>query len=258
MKTDERRSAICDMLHKDGAVSMSDLFKRFDVSGETLRRDMIFLEEQGKLIRVHGGAIIRGEIMQYIPLQERNTERINEKKEIAKKVVEVIDEGDIISLDAGSTSLYIAEAIRDNFEKLTVVTYSLDVFNILCKKTGFDMILCGGNYIPAYHIFLDDFTKKMLDALHVQKSFVFPSAISLESGICEYHSDTYTYQRRMLAFADETYVVGDSSKFEKKALYKVDDMRNEYIYITDSSLPEALRKIYKANDKKLIIADKIK
>ena len=258
MTSNERRKKIYEILQKDGAVSTANLFQNFDVSGETLRRDLVAMEEQGKLTRVHGGAIIRGEIMPYTPLQVRNTERINEKKEIAKKVVEVIDEGDIISLDAGSTSLYIAEAIRDNFEKLTVVTYSLDVFKILCKKPGFDMILCGGNYIPAYHIFLGDFTKKILDALHVQKSFVFPSAISLESGICEYHSDTHTHQSRMLRFADEAFVVGDSSKFEKKALYKVDDMRNEYIYITDSSLPEGLRKIYKANDKKLIIADKIK
>lgn len=257
MTATERREKILEILQRDGAVSSVDLFHSFDVSSETLRRDLVAMEEQGKLIRVHGGAIIRGEITPYTPLQVRNTERIKEKKEIAKKVLEFISEGDIISLDAGSTSLYIAEAIRDNFEKLTVVTYSLDVFNILCEKTGFDMLLCGGNYVSAYHVFLGDFTEKMLDTLHVQKSFVFPSAISLESGICEYHSDTYTPQRKMLRFAEETYVVGDSSKFEKKALYKVDDMRNEYNYITDSSLPDNLLKIYRANEKKIIVADPI-
>ena len=257
MSANERREKIYEILQRDGAVTTVALFQEFDVSAETLRRDLVAMEEQGKLIRVHGGAIIRGEITPYIPLQVRNTERIKEKKEIAKKVIEFISEGDIISLDAGSTSLYIAEAIRDNFEKLTVVTYSLDVFNILCEKTGFDMLLCGGNYVSAYHVFLGDFTEKMLDSLHVQKSFVFPSAISLESGICEYHSDTHTHQRRMLRFADETFVVGDSSKFEKKALYKVDDMRNEYTYITDSSLPESLRKIYAANEKKLVVAEPI-
>ena len=128
---------------------------------------------------------------------------------------------------------------------------------ILKDMPGYRLILLGGQYIPEENTFYGQMALDMLDSLHVRKSFVFPSAISLESGICEYHSDTHTHQRRMLRFADETFVVGDSSKFEKKALYKVDDMRNEYTYITDSSLPESLRKIYAANEKKLVVAEPI-
>ena len=257
MSANERREKIYEILQRDGAVTAAVLFQEFDVSAETLRRDLVALEEQGKLIRVHGGAVVRGEFKPFTPLQIRKSERPKEKRELAIKVAELINEGDTISIDAGNTAIYLAEAIKERFTHLTVVTYSLNVFNILAGHKNFDLILCGGNYSPAENFFTGGFTIKILESLHVQKSFVLPSTISLDGGICEYHKESHPYQKRMLEFADEVYVVGDSSKFEKTALYKLDDMRDEYFYVTDSSLPESLRQIYAANEKKIIVADPI-
>jgi DeoR/GlpR family transcriptional regulator of sugar metabolism len=258
MLANERREKIYEIIQRDGAVSTVDLFQSFDVSAETLRRDLVAMEEQGKLVRVYGGALARGAVKPFTPMQVRRTERIKEKREIANKVAEIIEEGDIIALDAGNTAIYLAEAIKEKHSRLTIVTYSLDVFNVFANSKEFEIILCGGNYCSSEHFFAGDFTFEMLNSLNVQKSFVLPSAISLDGGICEYHSESHQNQRRMLHFAEETYVVGDYSKFEKKALYKLDDMRDEYFYVTDSSFPEALRKIYELNEKKLIIADPIK
>lgn len=258
MLANERREKICEMLQKDGALTTSTLFQKFNVSSETLRRDLVFLEKQGKLTRVYGGAIARGDFKSFTPMQIRTTEHIKEKEEIANKVAELINEGDTIAIDGGNTAIYLAEAIKKNFSHLTVVTYSFNVFNILAHHDNFELILCGGNYSPAEHLFVGNITMKILESLHVQKSFVLPSTISLEGGICEYHKESHPYQSHMLRFADEVYVVGDSSKFEKKALYKLDDMRDEYFYVTDSSLPESLRNVYLTHKKKIIIAPPLK
>ena len=244
----ERQSRIRNMLQTDGAVTTSNLVELFNVSVETIRRDFLVMEQSGLLTRVHGGAVVNGEMMPFHDLAHRNLESSDQKKELSRIAAEFVSEGDYIAVDAGSTAVSFAEALKDRFTRLTVVTYSSDVFEILRNHKEISVILCGGHYMREENSFFGNLTLEILGKLHVQKAFVFPSAVSLEFGICDYQQDFYLLQKKLLAISDSIFILADSSKYEKKALLKLDDMCPEYTYITDSQLSEKLKNIYTENN----------
>ena len=144
MLAKERQSEMIKMITAKGAVMTTELVHIFDVSIETIRRDLLELEKQGILQRVHGGAIKIGEMTPIVDLPRRKELDKSNKIELGETAAMLVDEGDIICIDSGSTSIYFAEALKRRLSKLTVITHSLDVFNILTEKDGFQVILCAG------------------------------------------------------------------------------------------------------------------
>lgn len=247
MFANERQQKIHEMIQKDGAVTTSGLVDFFDVSIETIRRDLLCMEKDNLLKRVHGGAIAVGEMKPFNTLTQRNMEHSSLKHEIARTALQFVEEGDYIFIDSGSTAIPFAEMLRDHISSLTVVTHSLDVFQILHDRQQISVILCGGHYDNAENAFYGALTLNMLEKLHVQKAFIFPSAVSIEFGLCDYLQNFYMVQSQMLKNSDNIYILADSSKFEKRALLKLDDMKTEYHYVTDHLLTEELQKLYKEN-----------
>lgn len=252
-----RQEIIQKLLRQEGAVTTARLVEQFGVSLETVRRDLLTMEKAGLLSRVHGGAVGIGEMMPYRPLENRNQEQNSQKDALCRNAVKLVAEGDYIAVGTGSTPVHFARLLKEAFRKLTVVTYSRKVFEVLQEHPGFELILLGGKYLPEEDSFFGQLTMDMLSQLHVQKSFVFPSAVSLEHGICGYEQTLYPLQRMLLTHCDQGYILADSSKFEKKALYKVDDLRREYIYVTDPQLPEELERIYEENGLQIVTGRKI-
>ena len=253
MLAKERQDIIYEMIQSKGAVTTNALLEHFQVSLETIRRDLQQMERSGLLTRVHGGAVASGGMKSFRRLTERNLENNDEKRKLACKAAEFVQEGDIIGLDSGSTSIYLAEVLKERFSRLTVVTHSTDVFEVLRSHREFSVILCGGYYLKEENAFCGPLTLKMLEMLHVQKVFIAVTALSLEFGICDYHRELYAVQQKLMQCADSVFFIADSSKFEKRALLKLDDMRREYCYITDDQLSEELRRLYAENDIRLYI-----
>ena len=244
----ERQAKIINMINKNGAVTTAGLVKLFGISAESIRRDLIELERQQKLSRVHGGAVRKNTVKPFLKLQERNMEQSRQKKSLAAKAVQFVSDGDIISVDAGSTATYFAEEICGKFSNLTVITYSLDVANILKDESGISLILCGGYYHQNENAFCGSLALDMLEKLYVQKTFICPSAVSLEFGICDFDKEMYQMQRKMVHTADNVYILADSSKYEKNALLKIEDMKDTYSYITDGDISEELMSLYEKNN----------
>lgn len=245
MLAKERQNKIYELVHENNAVITANLADLFDVSIETVRRDLLDMEKADLLTRVHGGAVAKTEMKDFRKLTERNTEHCGEKIELSEKASEFIEEGDIIGIDSGSTAIFLANVIKEKFTKLTVVTHSLDVFNILCNHKDFNVILCGGHYLSRENAFYGHLTLNMFATLHMKKIFIFPTAVSVSGGICDFQSDLCQIQNAMLKSADKVFVLADSSKFEKSALIKLDDMKKEYTYVTDSALADEIRELYK-------------
>lgn len=243
----ERQDIIYEMILKNNAVTVANLVEKFAVSIETVRRDLLEMEKKGLLTRVHGGAVAKTGMNDFSVLSKRNTEHSEQKKALSLKACEFINEGDIIAVDAGSTATFFAEALKEKFTKLTVITHSLDVFNILNSYKEFSVILCGGHFIKEENTFYGSLTVNMYSSLYAQKAFIFTTAISLEHGICDYRQEFYDIQKVILQNSSEIFVLADSSKFEKTALLKLTDMKSDYIYITDSNLPNELKELYKEN-----------
>ena len=157
------------------------------------------------------------------------------------------EEGEILGVDSGSTAILFAQALKERFRKLTVVTHSRDVFELLCDYEAFTVILCGGHYLGQERAFYGPLALETLGKLRVQKGFLFPSAVSLEAGICDYQQELLTVQKALLEASEQVFVLADSSKFEKKALLRLSDMERNYTYITDGGLPEEIRRLYTEN-----------
>lgn len=247
MLAKERQDKIRAILQRDGAVTTSALMEEFQVSIETVRRDFLQMEQKGLLTRVHGGAVLSGEMGTFHNLEYRNKAYSEQKKELARIAAGFVSDGDYIGVDSGSTAVAFAEALKEQCSRLTIVTHSVDVFEVLRNYKDFNVILCGGFYLREENAMYGSMALEMLEGLHLQKAFIFPSAISMECGIGDFQPELFQVQKKMKEIADSVFVLADSSKFEKKALLKLADMRPEYTYITDSLLPKELKRIYEEN-----------
>jgi DeoR/GlpR family transcriptional regulator of sugar metabolism len=251
----ERWNKIETLIREKGAVTTADLVERFDVSLETVRRDLLAMEQAGKLMRVHGGAVKKGDVIPFVELRQRNRAHGREKEELARNAMQFIREGDVIGIDAGSTAIAVAKEMRDRFSKLTVVTFSSDVFDILRENGGIDIILVGGRFMHAEIAFFGPLTQEVLKSIYVPKWFLFPAALSLEHGVCCDLEEHATLYRQITASAEQVYILADSSKFERKALLKLDDMKPAHIYVTDSGLSKELQKLYEENGIKVVVKE---
>ena len=185
----ERQHEIYLKLKEKKAVTTSALVEYFGVSIETIRRDLIEMEQNGLLIRVHGGAVLSSDMKPYMNLPDRNKMQGEQKSDLALNALKFISEGDIIGGDTGSTAISFAKALKERFTRLTVITHSLDVLNNISKT--FSVILCSGYYLPEEKSYYGPLALDMLKNLHMQKAFIYPSAVSLDYGICDYHKDLY-------------------------------------------------------------------
>ena len=243
----ERQAKIASLLKETGAVTTAELMERFDVSIETVRRDLLVMDKSGALQRVHGGAVSAGGMMPFRDLQSRMQDNVAQKQELCRTAAAFVEEGDTIAIDTGSTAVLLAEALKERLTRLTVVTYSLDVFQLLRGYKNFEIILCGGTYYPEENFLAGPLAVNMLSGIHVQKAFLFPTAVSLQAGICNRIPECYAMVQALRQSADQCYVLADSSKFERSDLLKQDDMLPGYIYITDSDLPAGLKTMYMEN-----------
>lgn len=240
----ERQYQITELLRSNGAVTVSDLVERFDVSIETVRRDLLCLEQQGALQRVHGGAVLLGEMMSISKLPQRIEENKDGKAELCETAASYVQDGDILYIDNGATAVYFAQALKQRFSKLTVVTNSQDVFNILGDKDGFSIILTGGHFMKEERAFYGYLTQETIKKLYVDKAFVVPSAISLQGGVCDFSHELAPIQHQIMEQCDKLYFLADSQKFERHGLLKLSDLDSQCVIITDSGLRDELRRLY--------------
>ncbi|MBE7010603.1 MAG: DeoR/GlpR transcriptional regulator [Ruminococcaceae bacterium] len=250
----ERHEQIVSMLRKKRTVTTPELVQHFQVSIETIRRDLLTLEQKGLLQRVHGGAMMPGEMRVYTEYTQRMEENKKGKIELAHTAVSLVHEGEILCIDGSSaTALYFAKVLRDAFNHLTIVTNGLDVFNELSHKDSFELFLCGGYFSHPEMAFHGHQTIETLRNLHVQKSFVCPSAISLHEGVCDFSHTMQSVQMQIMACGEEVIFLADSDKFEKRAMLKLCDMSPQHVYVTDSGIDAGILQLYKENDMQVIV-----
>ncbi len=239
MLAQQRYDYILNELEKAGSVTVNDVASALSVSIETVRRDLIMLETHGKLKRVFGGAVTIEGPKHFTSLESRLDQNADRKSELSKYAVSMIDSGDIIAMESGSTATEMAKVLLTTDLDITIITQSNTVFNILKEK--FHVILIGGEYYKEDDCFGGTLAEEFLRKFHVNKSFVFPSALSPEHGIEAYLISTASIGRAMTEIADKVFVLADSDKIGARAMYKVMELDPEFIYITDSKVSKAVK-----------------
>ena len=195
MFANERMNLICEMLKRSGAVTTAQISSDLNVSVETVRRDLLTLEREHKLVRVHGGAVSIGGAVMNSPLSDRLELNLDKKKSLSKATCRFINENDVVTIDEGSTGLELAKVLVSCFNNLTVITHSLDIFNVVIQKEGFEVILIGGRFLKGENSFCGYLAENSFKSLHLGKVFITPSALSLKSGLCNTDEQTVPLQR---------------------------------------------------------------
>jgi DeoR/GlpR family transcriptional regulator of sugar metabolism len=256
MFADERYEIILSKLNEAGSITVSELVNTFDVSIETVRRDLCAMEKKGALKRVHGGAVtVNNRMKEFKKVSLRISEYTEEKEELSRYALRFVEKNDIIAIDSGSTAEVFAKTVADQLKNITVVTHSLNVFMRLKENRTINSILIGGQFLESENSFFGELAIGQLKQLHVSKAFVTPSAVSLKHGIWDYITELVGVQKTYTKVADRVIILADSSKFEKTALMKICDSSDSDIIVTDSRLDSKIRNQYLRGKINLVTGD---
>ena len=236
--TSQRRQQIGRMLKERGSVQVPDLAEQYDVSTVTIRKDLRFLEMQGIATRSYGGAI-RKETIQVeteIAIDHKQTLHAEEKMCIGRAAAELIQPGDSIILDSGSTTIQIAANLKDK-EDVTIVTNGLNVVNELSRFEQLNVMLLGGTLRRKNMSFFGSHAENTLKDLHVDKLFLGVDGFHMERGITTHFEAEALLNRVMCKVASEIIVVTDSSKFGHVCLHKILEPSGVSKVVTDKNIP---------------------
>ncbi|MBD8554861.1 DeoR/GlpR transcriptional regulator [Rhizobium sp. CFBP 8762] len=217
MKPDNRRQGIMDLLMEAGNATIEDLSARFNVSKMTIHRDLDDLEQAGLLRKVHGGASIQSSAQFESDFRYREKIAAEEKQSLSAAAAALIEPGQIIIIDDGSTAGGIA-AHLNNIRPLTVITNNLSVITTLSGVAGIQLIALGGEYSKKFNGFFGIVAEDALKSLRADIAFLSSSAVQ---GDAAFHQDQEVVQskRLMIRAARKRYLLVDHLKFGRSALH---------------------------------------
>lgn len=234
MFVQQRHQVIIQKLHKEQSVAVSDLIDMFGVSFETVRRDLEFLEKEGFLKRVHGGAILADiDYKKEQPLSFRETKFMEEKRQLVELAARYVTEGQAIALDVSTTNTEFAKVLKRKFERLTVMTNSLPIANELVDMPNYTIILTGGVIRNEEKAIIGDLAEAFISQFHADLFFMSVSGISLAEGITDFGIGEVQLKKIMHRNAKRTIALADSSKFEVVSLLKVCGLNEVERVVTD-------------------------
>lgn len=238
MLLDQRRTEILQVIENKGFVSLHELVERLGASESTVRRDLEYLDGIGQVRRTRGGAAYTGESL--MPFEERHERALTEKQRIGRYTAGLIESGQTILLDGGTTTLEVARCL--NGKSLQVVTNSLPIANLLVNQPNIELILIGGYLYPRTGVALGPLAAAALQGLHVSRLILSAGGIT-ERGLFNSNTLLVECERQMLEAADEVWVVADSSKFGRSALVHLCPLSAATRLIVDDELPESWRTV---------------
>ncbi|TIV60733.1 DeoR/GlpR family DNA-binding transcription regulator [Mesorhizobium sp.] len=253
MKSDNRRQGIMDFLMEAGTASVEDLASRFAVSKMTVHRDLDELEESGFLRKVRGGASIQSSGLFESDFRYRQKQAGDEKRRLAIAAVAMIEPGQTVIIDDGSTAGGIAAHLAE-LRPLTVITNNLAVIQELSGLSGITLIALGGQYNKKFHGFFGLIAEETLRSLRADVAFLSSSAIF---GAAAFHQDQEVVQtkRLMMAAAARKYLLVDHGKFGRTALHFLTDLKAFNTVFTGGELEPPAREELEAAGISLTVVD---
>jgi len=227
-----RHRQILDGLHSTGRIYVADLAKALGVTEVTIRRDLAFLQKSGLLKKTYGGAVVVAPEVN-VSVRYRQIQKAHAKQIIGKLASTLVQDGDIIYLEAGSTCYEIIPYLA-NRRDITVIVNSLYLMKRLHEQPAHKIIVVGGQYRPERMDMVGPQAEAAISQLGGFKAFTGADDITIDAGISGADQVTVGFAKIVVHRASEVIFVGDHTKFDKSALYKIADIdRLDYI-VTDA------------------------
>ncbi len=237
MLNEERRRHILDILNRDGRVLVVDLAKQFRTSQVTIRKDLDALEAHGRIHRSHGGALpARESALEDPTLREKEKLHRKEKLQIAAAAARMVQEGQVVILDSGTTTTAIARALR-KFENLTIITNAVNIAAELSGST-LDVILTGGTLRKNSFSLVGPIAEETLHRLNGDILFLGVDGFDVQHGLTTPNLLEAKVNRAMMDVARVVVAVCDSSKFGRRTLSSIAPPSGVHRLITDRGIPK--------------------
>jgi len=234
MRGPARQLKIREMLEAQGFVDLANLCEALDSSESTIRRDLIALQEQGVLKRVHGGAMaVMSQASRGDDFAGHARRMVNEKRRIASLTAGLIDDGQSVILDAGSTVAAVARELLGR--SLHVVTNSLPIADILGGARRVDVTLTGGQLDSQFGVVLGPLCEQMLGSLAVDVAVMGIGGVT-EAGLSNSNPLVVGSERKMIEVARKVIIVSDHTKFGRGALVPLAPLDVVDVVVSDSGL----------------------
>lgn len=239
MTKEERHELILETLIKNESVQVSALSTLLGVSSVTIRKDLTDLEKDNKLYRSHGKAILINPYINNRSVNEKEKLATEEKNNIGKAAAAMISKDDSIIIASGTTVHALARCIRP-IHKLTVISASLPVSEILANNEAIEIIQLGGTLRHSSNSVVGKYAEGILSNFCCSKLFLGVDGIDLEFGITTTDVREADLNREMMHIAQKTIVLADSSKFRRRGFSKIANIEEIDIIITDSGIPKSI------------------
>ncbi len=228
----ERRNLILEKLQEEKRVVVSELSQLYNVSEETIRRDLEKLEHEGYAIKSYGGAVINENTSIDMPFNVRKNRNVVGKQKIAELVASMIHDGDQIMLDASTTAVFIAKALKEK-ERLTVITNSIEILIELADVSGWKIISTGGTMKEGYLALLGSKAEETIRSYWVDKSIISCKAFEREMGIMDSSELFANAKQTMIDSAKQSILAVDHSKFDNTAFARIMNANKVQAVVTD-------------------------
>lgn len=235
MIAEERRQKLADIVRQKGFVPLPDLVDQMGVSESTVRRDLDFLHDAGILRRTHGGAIATAGGVGLSAFDERSQQEAQEKRNIGRYMASLIQDGETVLLDGGTTTLEVARHLVGR--SLQVVTNSLPIAQLFASGRDVDLVIIGGYVYPKTGVALGVLAQEAIRNLHVHRTVLSASGLT-RRGLFNENLLLVETERAMMASSDEVNVVADHTKFGRTALTFLADWSAIHRVVVDSGVSE--------------------
>ena len=212
----ERQNKILKILGKNDQTSVNDLSEELKVSSVTIRQDLNFLEAEGLLKRVHGGAVLKDAD----DLENRLVVNYDKKLLIARKLASLVGEGETILIESGSVNALLARELL-KIKKVTIITTNVYIARQFRKNDQANIIILGGIYQHDSETLVGKITKTCIDQLNIDKAFIGIDGYTTISGFTLRDLFRAEISSYIIQKAKDVYVVSDSSKFGKTELTNI-------------------------------------
>jgi len=251
---EERRRKVLEILENEGRVTVADLVRDFGVSSVTLRADLDVLAKSGALVRSHGGAVRRLDPVQDYSVAFKESIHHAEKVRIGQAAAALIQPGQTVILDSGSTTLHVARHIKQQKPKgLTAITNAINVAQELADVPNLSLIMIGGLLRQISGSFVGPQAERMLAALHADHLFLGADGLDLEVGLTTPDILEAQLNSIMIQVSNQVTVVADSSKIGRRSLSSIGKISAIHRLITDQSIDPAIAEAIRAKGLELVI-----
>jgi DeoR family transcriptional regulator, glycerol-3-phosphate regulon repressor len=218
-KADQRQALLLALIREQGSVGVADLAQQLRVSEETIRRDARVLEQRGDVVKLHGSLVAPHQSGE-APFERRMRENVAAKRAISRCAVQLVEDGDSLMIETGTTTSIFAQELRVK-RGLTIVTNSSDIARTLAVVNGNKVYMAGGELRAESGAAFGPSAVEFIGRFKVRHAFITATAIDPVHGIMDSAFDEAELAQKALSIADNRVVLSDSTKFGKAALVKV-------------------------------------